>query len=95
MTTSTSMTAAARRHFDQGMALLAAEPDAALAKFRDATDTDPAMADAWLGRIAAGDDALGTLQELYAYGRGCTAKPTGSARRWPPTSRPAPIWRSR
>ncbi|CAJ1578421.1 type VII secretion AAA-ATPase EccA [[Mycobacterium] wendilense] len=68
MTTSTSMTAAARRHFDQGMALLAAEPDAALAKFRDATDTDPAMADAWLGRIAAGDDALGTLQELYAYG---------------------------
>lgn len=68
MTTSTSMTAAARRHFDQGMALLGADPDAAQAKFRDATDTDAAMADAWLGRIAAGDDALATLQELYAYG---------------------------
>ena len=26
------------------------------------------MADAWLGRIAAGDDELSTLQELYAYG---------------------------
>ncbi len=26
------------------------------------------MADAWLGRIAAGDEALSTLQELYAYG---------------------------
>lgn len=62
------MTAAARRHFDQGMALLAAEPDAAQAKFREATETDPAMADAWLGRIAAGDDALSSLQELYAYG---------------------------
>ncbi len=26
------------------------------------------MADAWLGRIVAGDDALDTLQQLYAYG---------------------------
>ena len=26
------------------------------------------MADAWLGRIAAGDEALSTVQQLYAYG---------------------------
>ena len=26
------------------------------------------MADAWLGRIAAGDEELSTLQQLYAYG---------------------------
>src|SRR6476660_2704041 len=68
MTNSGSMTATARRQFDQGMALLACEPGAALARFQGATEIDPAMADAWLGRIAAGDDALTTLQELYAYG---------------------------
>ncbi|BBZ36627.1 type VII secretion AAA-ATPase EccA [Mycolicibacterium confluentis] len=67
MTTS-NMTAVARRQFDQAMALLQADPDAALARFREATETDPAMADAWLGRIAAGDEALSTLQELHAYG---------------------------
>ncbi len=50
------------------MALLGAKPDAALCRFQEATETDPAMADAWLGRIAAGDDALATLQELHAYG---------------------------
>jgi type VII secretion ATPase EccA len=63
-----SMTAVARRQFDQGMTLLGTDPDAALAQFRAATETDPSMADAWLGRIAAGDDALSTLQELHAYG---------------------------
>jgi type VII secretion ATPase EccA len=68
MTTSSSQTAAARRQFDQAMALLATDTAAALARFRDATETDPAMADAWLGRIAAGDDALATLQQLHAYG---------------------------
>ncbi len=41
---------------------------AAQARFREATEIDPSMADAWLGRIAAGDDALSTLQQLYAYG---------------------------
>jgi type VII secretion ATPase EccA len=68
MTTSSSQTAAARRQFDQAMALLATDTAAALVRFRDATETDPAMADAWLGRIAAGDEALSTLQQLYAYG---------------------------
>ncbi len=67
MTTS-SMIAAARRQFDQGMTLLASEPEAALTRFRDATDLEPAMADAWLGRISAGDEALTTLQELHNYG---------------------------
>ncbi|MEZ0363608.1 type VII secretion AAA-ATPase EccA [Mycobacterium sp. pUA109] len=41
---------------------------AARARFAEATEIDPSMADAWLGRIAAGDDALTTLQQLYAYG---------------------------
>ncbi len=68
MTTSSSQTAAARRQFDQGMSLLETDAPAALARFRDATETDPAMADAWLGRIAAGDEALTTLQQLYTYG---------------------------
>ena len=41
---------------------------AAQARFREATEIDPSMADAWLGRIAAGDEALATVQQLYAYG---------------------------
>ncbi len=61
-------TAAARRQFDQGMALLDADPPNALTRFRDATEIDPAMADAWLGRVAAGDGALSTLQELHGCG---------------------------
>lgn len=68
MTPSSSMTAAARRQFDQGMVLLSTEPDVALTRFAEATEIDPAMADAWLGRIAAGDDALSTLRELHTYG---------------------------
>lgn len=66
--TSSSVAAVARRQFDQAMATLDAEPDAAQRYFREATEVDPSMADAWLGRIAAGDDALSTLQDLYAYG---------------------------
>jgi type VII secretion ATPase EccA len=66
--TSSTDTAAARRQFDQAMGALDAEPATALRHFRDATGIDPSMADAWLGRIAAGDDALDTLQQLYAYG---------------------------
>jgi type VII secretion ATPase EccA len=67
MTSSTS-TAAARRQFDQGMALLDADPGEALSRFTEATQTDPTMADAWLGRVAAGDDAMSSLQQLHAYG---------------------------
>ncbi|MET0701801.1 MAG: type VII secretion AAA-ATPase EccA [Mycobacterium sp.] len=67
-TSSSSQTAAARRQFDQGMALLDTDAASALDRFRDATETDPTMADAWLGRIAAGDDELATLQQLYTYG---------------------------
>ncbi|AKK29947.1 type VII secretion AAA-ATPase EccA [Mycobacterium sp. EPa45] len=66
--TSSTDTAAARRQFDQAMAVLETDPATALRHFRDATGIDPSMADAWLGRISAGDDALDTLQQLYAYG---------------------------
>lgn len=45
-----------------------ADPPNALTRFRDATEIDPAMADAWLGRVAAGDGALSTLQELHGCG---------------------------
>lgn len=68
MTTSSSEAVAARRHFDQAMALMDSDRIGARERFTQATATDRSMADAWLGRIAAGDDALATLQELYAYG---------------------------
>jgi type VII secretion ATPase EccA len=66
--TSSATTAAARKRFDQAMTLFDADVSAAQARFREASEIDPSMADAWLGRIAAGDEALSTLQELYAYG---------------------------
>ncbi|WP_167096584.1 type VII secretion AAA-ATPase EccA [Mycobacterium sp. DL592] len=66
--TSTTSTAAARRQFDQAMSVLDADPAAAQRYFREATATDPSMADAWLGRIVTGDEELDTLQQLYAYG---------------------------
>lgn len=48
----------------------------ALGHFRDATDVDPTMADGWLGRVATGDDALATLEQLHSFGprlhRECT-----------------------
>lgn len=59
---------AARRHFDRAMAVYDTDKAAAQNYFREATAVDPSMADAWLGRIATGDDALPTLQELYSYG---------------------------
>ena len=66
--TSSNITAAARKRFDQAMSLFDNDQSAAEARFREATEIDPSMADAWLGRIAAGDEALSTLQQLYAYG---------------------------
>ena len=59
------MTATARRQFDRAIAVLDSDQTAALALFREATETDPTMADAWLGRIAAGDEDLTTLEQLY------------------------------
>ncbi|WP_343600547.1 type VII secretion AAA-ATPase EccA [Mycobacterium sp.] len=61
-------TTAARKRFDQAMAVLDDDPDAAHGWFRAATDIDSSMADAWLGRIATGDTSLATLQQLYACG---------------------------
>ncbi|WP_372489386.1 type VII secretion AAA-ATPase EccA [Candidatus Mycolicibacterium alkanivorans] len=66
--TSSASTAAARRQFDQAMAVFETDPTSAQRHFREATEVDPSMADAWLGRIATGDDALDTLQQVYAYG---------------------------
>jgi type VII secretion ATPase EccA len=66
--TSSSTTAAARKRFDQAMSLFDSDQTGAKARFREATEIDPSMADAWLGRIAAGDEELATLQQLYAYG---------------------------
>lgn len=64
----TSSIATARRQFDQGMALLDVDPAEARSRFGEATQIDPTMADAWLGRIAAGDDSMTTLQQVHAYG---------------------------
>lgn len=65
---SSTETISARRRFDQAMAALDGDPGTAWRLFREATETDPAMADAWLGRIAAGDDDLATLEQLHAFG---------------------------
>ena len=70
--TSSTTPGAARKRFDQAMALLNAgtQPDVAAAgqRFREATEIDSSMADAWLGRIATGDETLSTVQQLYTYG---------------------------
>ncbi|MEB3980900.1 type VII secretion AAA-ATPase EccA [Mycobacterium sp. 663a-19] len=66
--TSSTTPAAARKVFDQAMTLLDTDPAGAEARFREATEIDPSMADAWLGRIAAGDESLSTVQQLYTYG---------------------------
>jgi type VII secretion ATPase EccA len=59
----------ARKHFDRAMAIKNQEGRlAALPEFVAATDADPSMADAWLGRIACGDNALSSLKQLYAAG---------------------------
>jgi type VII secretion ATPase EccA len=66
--TSSTTPAAARKFFDQAMALLDSDASVAAVRFREATEVDPSMADAWLGRIAAGDESLSTVQHLYEYG---------------------------
>jgi type VII secretion ATPase EccA len=66
--TSSTTPAAARKLFDQAMTLLDTDAAVAEGRFREATEIDPSMADAWLGRIAAGDESLSTIQQLYTYG---------------------------
>lgn len=61
-------TAAARRQFDRAMAVMDDDSDASRRYFQEATDIDPSMADAWLGRVAMGDNSLITLQQLFARG---------------------------
>lgn len=66
--TSGVSTVAARRYFDQAMSILDKDTAGARRLFREATESDPTMADAWLGRIAAGDEDLSTLETLNSYG---------------------------
>ncbi|HEX7323604.1 MAG TPA: type VII secretion AAA-ATPase EccA, partial [Mycobacterium sp.] len=68
-------TVVARKRFDEAMTLFGAgrhgQPSdvaGARARFAEATDIDPSMADAWLGRIATGDETLPTLQALHSCG---------------------------
>lgn len=57
----------ARRHFDRAMAIKTRQGGtAALPEFVAATEADPSMADAWLGRIACGDNDLASLKQLNA-----------------------------
>ena len=58
----------ARRKFDQAMLTLETDSSAARRLFLEATEADPTMADAWLGRIAAGDEELSTLEHLHGFG---------------------------
>lgn len=61
-------TVSARRRFDEAISVIGVDPAVALRLFEEATVADAAMADAWLGRIAAGDGELSTLEKLYACG---------------------------
>src|ERR1700740_3595198 len=55
----------ARKHFDHAMTIADKKGrSAALPEFIAATEADPSMADAWLGRIACGDNDLGSLKRL-------------------------------
>ncbi len=58
----------ARRHFDRAMAIKDRQGRAAaLPEFVAATEADPSMADAWLGRIACGDNDLASLKRLNLH----------------------------
>ncbi|NBQ42472.1 MAG: type VII secretion AAA-ATPase EccA [Mycobacteriaceae bacterium] len=65
-----SSIATARRYFDEAIKLLDTDPPSAHGLFVRATEAEPAMADAWLGRIAAGDESLSTLENLH----GCAGR---------------------
>ena len=59
-----------RRAFDAAIhRYKAGDTTAALAGFADVTDANPAMSDAWLGRIACGDTDLDTLAEAHRNSR--------------------------
>lgn len=60
--------AAARRCFDHAMSVFEADPASARRLFEEATDADPSMADAWLGRMAVGDHDPRTLAALCDQG---------------------------
>lgn len=64
---------AASEHFEAGVAALGiidggrADQPQALQYFRVASEIDPTMCDAWLGRILCGDDSSGTLYKAWRY----------------------------
>lgn len=61
-----SSTTLARRRFDQAMGQIKVDIHSAGVGFAAATEIDPSMADAWLGRIIAGDDSVSTVRQLYS-----------------------------
>lgn len=70
----TDLPRVARDYFDAGIVRLGIpvdgqdpdhRPDEALLAFTRATEADPTMGDAWLGRLAAGDDSGETMLGLY------------------------------
>ena len=65
---SANNSALARRSFGEAMNLIGSDSPSALRHFRAATAADPAMADAWLGRVAGGDDDIDSLERLVACG---------------------------
>lgn len=59
----------ARANFKEAVKALRGQDLAlALNRFTAATEADPAMADAWLGRLATGDDAMESLQKAFDLG---------------------------
>ncbi|MBU8819267.1 type VII secretion AAA-ATPase EccA [Mycolicibacterium goodii] len=58
------MTERAKEALKAGVAALPGSPRKALRVFGIALEDDPTMADAWLGRVAAGDRSIETLQAL-------------------------------
>lgn len=64
---------AASEHFEAGVAALGiidggrADQPQALQYFRVASESDPTLCDAWLGRILCGDASSGTLYKAWRY----------------------------
>ena len=94
--TSSTTTVAARKRFDQAMALFDTDTPAAQARFREATELDPSMADRSAGRIAAGDDeavdAAGALRLRRAAAPGDQSTRCSSLQ---PRLRPGRTYQSR
>ena len=71
-----------RRAFDAAMdSYRSGDRATALGIFTRVTADNPAMSDAWLGRLACGDQELDTLAGAHENSRRSTAKPAASVSR--------------